>query len=148
MAYKGFDLRFFLYGVQGNEIMNGFSPYFSSTRQVDGRWTPATPDNNLPRPSTRTGNNLLISDLLVEDGSYLRLRNLQLGYTLPTSWLSSARISRVRVYVAGDNIWTKTNYSGFDPEVGEYFTNPLNYGVDIATYPIARTWRMGVDLRF
>lgn len=147
-GYKGFDLRFFLYGVQGNEIMNGFSPYFSSTRQVDGRWTPATPDNNLPRPSTRTGNNLLISDLLVEDGSYLRLRNLQLGYTLPTSWLSSARISRVRVYVAGDNIWTKTNYSGFDPEVGEYFTNPLNYGVDIATYPIARTWRMGVDLRF
>jgi hypothetical protein len=148
LGYKGLDFRFFLYGVQGNEIFNGFSPVFSDTRQIEGRWTPETPGNNLPRPTTRTGNNVLLSDLFVEDGSYLRLRNIQLGYTLPNKLTSKLNVRNLRLYAAADNLWTKTAYSGWDPEVGEYFYNPLGYGLDVGTYPMPKSLRFGLDMKF
>lgn len=148
LGYKGFDFRFFLYGVQGNEIFNGFSPIFSSTRNVAGRWTPETPENNLLRPTTRTGNNVLLSDLFVEDGSYLRLRNIQLGYTLPGKLTSKLHVRNLRLYAAADNLWTKTSYTGWDPEVGEYFYNPLGYGLDVGTYPMPKSLRFGLDMKF
>lgn len=148
LSYKGFDLRGFLQGVQGNEIYNGFSPYFTSTLDVKDRWTPETPQNNIPRTTTRFGNNIRISDLFVEDGSYMRLKNLSVGYTVPQAASKRLRTDYLRIYVAGDNLLTRTKYTGYDPEIGEFYRNPLGYGVDAAGYPVARALRVGLDARF
>lgn len=148
LGYKGFDLRGFLQGVSGNEIYNGFSPYFTQTLDVADRWTPETPQNNVPRTTTRFGNNVRVSDLFVEDGSYLRLKNLTLGYTIPAAMAAKIRTSNLRLYVAGDNLLTRTKYKGFDPEIGEFYRNPLGFGVDAAGYPVARAIRFGVDVKF
>lgn len=159
-AYKGFDLKIFIQGVQGNEIVNGM---LYNTRNISNsgggwnnfetirlnRWTAATPENNEPRMTSRDpNNNMRFSDRYVMDGSYIRMKNIQLGYTLPGEWTKRAKISNLRIYVAADNLFTITDYEGFDPEVGEYYYNPYAYGVDVGTYPQPRTFRGGITLNF
>ncbi|MCU0403657.1 MAG: TonB-dependent receptor [Chitinophagaceae bacterium] len=159
-AYKNFDLRIFIQGVQGNEIVNGM---LYNTRNVSNsgggwnnfetirlnRWTEQTPENNEPRMTSRDpNNNMRFSDRYVQDGSYIRLKNIQLGYTIPFNPSSRIKISNMRVYVAADNLFTITNYDGFDPEVSEYYYNPYAFGVDVGTYPQPRTYRAGVTLNF
>jgi outer membrane receptor protein involved in Fe transport len=159
-AYKNFDLRIFIQGVQGNEIVNGM---LYNTRNVSNsgggwnnfetirlnRWTEQTPENNEPRMTSRDpNNNMRFSDRYVQDGSYIRLKNIQLGYTIPFNPSSRVKISNMRVYVAADNLFTITNYDGFDPEVSEYYYNPYAFGVDVGTYPQPRTYRAGVTLNF
>jgi len=119
IEYKGLDFRVFFQGVQGNEIAN---PMYRFWYASDGsknnfhkdrlnRWTPENPGSNEPRMTVNDPNgNGKFSDRYISDGSYIRLRNLTLGYTLPASLTSKARISNLRIYVTGDNIWTKTNY--------------------------------------
>lgn len=153
LSYRGFDLRIFATSVYGNEIINGmYQPFHtplgysnSTTARLD-RWTPDNPTSDEPRMTILDANqNARFSDRFVEDGSYLRLKNVQLGYTFDVKAIG---LSRMRVYVAGDNLLTFTNYSGWDPEIGELFSNPFFFGVDQANYPQSRRLRAGVDLRF
>ncbi|WNJ21069.1 TonB-dependent receptor [Pontibacter sp. G13] len=157
LGYKGFDFRGFLQGVYGNEVVNGLSRWIQSSTawgnmhadRLD-RWTPENPTSEEPRMtiSDPNRNSDRFSDRFVEDGSYLRLKQVQLGYSLPQSVLDKLSLGSLRVYVAADNLLTFTNYSGWDPEIGELYGNPLYYGVDIANYPQGRIFRMGLDLKF
>jgi TonB-dependent starch-binding outer membrane protein SusC len=159
-SYKNFDLRIFIQGVSGNEIVNGM---LYNTRNISNsgggwnnfetirlnRWTAATPENNEPRMTSRDlNNNMRFSDRYVMDGSYIRMKNIQFGYTIPFNAAGKVKISNLRVYVAADNLFTITNYEGFDPEVSEYYSNPYAYGVDVGTYPQSRIYRAGVTLNF
>ncbi len=155
VSYKGFDLRIFFQGVQGNEIVNAMYGALNSSVGNENslvsrlnRWTPTNTGSNLPRMTAKDPNqNTQFSDLFVEDGSYTRLKNLQLGYTFPTSMMSKLHMGALRVYVAGDNLLTFTKYSGWDPEIGELYYSPLYYGVDQANYPQNRRLRVGLDLK-
>ncbi len=156
--YKGFSLLMFFYGVYGNEIFNAtkFYNFNSSVRyNVDaslmGRWLLEgdTDDPNMARLNLNDANNSLRSDRFVEDGSYLRLKNIQLEYELPARLFSKIDISSLKVFVGADNAFTLTHYSGFDPEVGiGYNNNPLDRGIDRARYPSPRTLYVGLNLRF
>ena len=160
VSYKGFDLRVFVQGVQGNNIVNGMTWNTRNGSNAGGgwnnfetirlqSWTAAKPTNNEPRMTAKDpNNNVRFSDRYLMDGSYLRLKNVQLGYSLPTSLLAGLKITSLRIYVAADNLLTITNYEGFDPEIGSYYGNPYSYGVDVGTYPQSRTFRAGVSLNF
>jgi TonB-linked SusC/RagA family outer membrane protein len=156
--YKGFSLLMFLYGVYGNEIFNAtkFYTFNSSVRyNVDAslmdRWLMEgdTDDPNLARLNLNDANNSLRSDRFIEDGSYLRLKNLQLEYAIPDRLFSKWNISDMKVYIGGNNLFTLTHYTGFDPEVGiGYDDNPLDRGIDRARYPSPRVYYMGLSLKF
>ena len=126
--YKNFDLTAFLYGSQGNDIYNfntwwiDFWPSFQgqkSTTLLNESWTPENPGAKTPKASniSNFSTNTQSCSYYVEDGSFLRLKNLQLGYTIPESVLSKANIKSLRVYVQAVNLFTVTNYSGLDPEI-------------------------------
>ncbi len=151
MAYKGFDLNFSLQGVHGAEIVNGMYSVLQSTDMSEwnvgaimlDRWTPENSDSNIPRVHASDPNkNTKFSDRYVEDGSFLRLRNIQIGYTLPEGFLGTKSL---RFYLSADNLFTISNYSGFDPEIAG---GNLNSGVDVANYPIPRTISLGINLQF
>lgn len=144
--WKGIDLQLFFQGVYGNEIYNALrlrtegtgneATLSTSMRDV---WSSANPDGNIPNPF---GNpiNTENSSRYVESGSYLRLKNVQLGYTLPANWTEKIKMSRCRIYLSGSNLFTLTNYTGYDPEVGG--------GVDYGNYPQSRTFMLGVNINF
>ena len=156
--YKGFSLIMFLYGVYGNEIFNATKFYnnnssvrYNVSEDMMDRWLlPGdTDDPNLARLNLNDANNGLRSDRFVEDGSYLRLKNLQLEYNLPSKIFEKIDISSLKVFVGCDNAFTLTKYSGFDPEVGiGYDNNPLDRGIDRARYPSPRTIYVGLNLNF
>jgi hypothetical protein len=156
--YKGFSLIAFLYGVYGNEIFNAtrFYNFNSSVRyNVDaslmGRWLQEgdTDDPNLARLNLNDANNGLRSDRFVEDGSYLRLKTLQLEYSLPGKLFRKVDLSTLKFFVGAENLFTLTNYTGFDPEIGiGYDNNPLDRGIDRARYPSPRTYYAGLTLSF
>ena len=109
---------------------------------VKDRWTGEGTSNTMPRAVyADPNNNTRPSDRYLEDGSYLRLKNLTLGYTLPASLTKKICISSLRFFFSANNLFTLTSYSGFDPEVGEA-------SIDWGTYPITRTFSLGVDLKF
>lgn len=155
--YKGFDINMNWGGTLGNDIFNAmryFTYDLSSVTNKDVKvlnyWTPENTNTNIPRlAGTDSNDNMRISDRYVESGSYLRLRNLQIGYTLPAALTKKAYMQKVRVYVTGQNLLTFTSYSGSDPEVGQISsTNYLSRGVDIGTYPQAMTFTGGVSITF
>ena len=157
--YKNFDFTLFFQGVQGNKIFNGTKVIgqgqlrlFNATTDVLNAWTPTNTNTNVPRSVSGDPNqNSRTSDRFIEDGSYLRLKNLNVGYTLPASILSKATkgyVSRVRVYVSSNNLLTFTKYTGYDPEVSTKGGNLLNNGIDYAQYPQARTLLVGLNLGF
>ncbi len=161
-AYKGFDLSALFQGVYGNKIFNGTrwitengTAYYNLDAQMLNRWTGdgTTNDVDYPRMNQNDVNpNLRISDRYIEDGSYVRLKTLQLGYTLGDEFSRKLRIKKCRVYVGVENLFTLTRYSGLDPEVGTVgsrtgITNSaLTMGVDYITYPQARTFLMGLNI--
>ncbi|MFT3995517.1 MAG: TonB-dependent receptor [Dysgonomonas sp.] len=157
VGFKGFDLNLQLGGTYGNDIFNAMR-YFTydlasgtnKDRAVLNYWTPTNTNTDIPRLAAKDSNdNMRISDRYVENGSYLRLRNVQLGYTLPVALTRKAAMQKVRVYVTGQNLLTFTSYSGADPEVGQISaTNTLSRGVDIGTYPQAMTFIGGVSITF
>lgn len=147
--WKGFDFYIFFQGVAGNDI-------FDATRRIDAqstnlpsymlnRWTGEGTSNTLPRYVQGDGYNWQSSDLYVHDGSYLRLKNIQLGYTLPENITRRVSISKFRVYVAAENLKTWTKYHGFDPEIS---SDGTSLGVDYGVYPQARVWTIGCNLAF
>jgi hypothetical protein len=117
-------------------------------RNVLGRWTGegSTNDARTPRYSfVDANNNTRVSDRYVEDGSFIKIKNLQLGYTFPASGLKKLGISRLRMYAQARNLFTFTKYTGFDPEIsGGIFDT----GIDRGAYPQARSWAFGLDLSF
>ena len=115
------------------------------TLWYNNHWTGEGTSNTVPRV-TNGGHNYRMSDFLIEDGAFFRLRSVALGYSLPKTWLESVRISRARLYVSGTNLWTKQAYSGFTPE----FPNDSAFraGIDYLNYPMAKTMLFGLDVTF
>jgi TonB-linked SusC/RagA family outer membrane protein len=146
-SYKGFDLNVFLQGVAGNKILNANRLYtecmytsFNQTTAVLGRWTGPGTSNSMPRAVYNDpNNNSRPSDRYIEDGSYLRIKNVTLSYTIPHKDLKSLWLTSARVYVSVENLYTFTKYSGFDPEVGPT-------GIDNSVYPVCRTFSVGINL--
>lgn len=155
MNWKGFDLNIFFLGATGFDIYNadrmqGIDPTypFNMYAEAADRWNGAGTSNTIPRMTNSRDNlNHRTSDLFVEKGDFLRLKNMTLGYTLPLSLTQQANIQRVRFYVTGQNIFTVTGYSGMDPELG-YVDGNLQLNVDYAQYPQARTFIFGASLGF
>ena len=159
--YKNFDLSMFFQGTYGNKIyvqinqdIEGFYRGFTVTqRYFDERWTGDGSSNTQPRPSwTSKSNNARPSSRFLEDGSYIRLKNLQFGYTIPEKILKITGLSKARVYVSGTNLYTLTGYPGLDPEmtVSDNSKNEgdRSDGIDWGTYPSAMTLMFGIDITF
>lgn len=150
VEYKNWDLSANLYAALGQEIIRNYErnqPYANQLNYVIDRWTGPGSTNEIPRVTTGTTRNTIFSDYYVEDGSFLRIRNMQLGFTLPKSWLSKAKVESMRFYVSANNLLTFTNYQGFDPDIGN-FGGVLAAGVDYGFYPQARTIMGGFNLKF
>ncbi len=155
--YKNVDLSIFLQGSYGNDVMNltkragttNASLYDNQLVDAMDYYSSTNTASNNPRPiADSANNNLLISDRYVEDGSYLRIQNVTLGYSLPQDVISKYKISRLRLYGSAQNLYTFTNYSGYDPEIGSFNQNVLLSGIDNGRYPIARTFLIGLNLEF
>lgn len=147
-SYQGFDLNYQFQGVHGNEIFNvNFLPLLSSrdakNKHIDmvNRWHPDNnPDGNQPRANANDPNdNARISDRYIEDGSYLKLKNLELGYSLPIILIKKVGLTKLRFYISAQNLLTFTNYRGYDPDV------PAS-GIDNGIYPQARIFMMGINV--
>ncbi|WP_289750216.1 TonB-dependent receptor [uncultured Bacteroides sp.] len=149
LSYKGFELSVFLQGIAGNKIYNannidntGMAAAYNQTIDVLERWQGEGTSNSMPRAVFGDPNqNTRVSDRFVENGSYLRLKNITLSYTFPKQWLQKARIENARLSLSCENVATITGYSGFDPEVG------IN-GIDQNRYPISRTFSVGLNFNF
>ncbi len=142
--YKGFDLQVFFQGIYGNELYNAVRERTEGTGSVAtlsttmrNVWTASTPNGTIPNPYG-SSLNMDNSSRFVESGAYLRLKNMQIGYTLPKSITNKLTISKCRVYLSANNLLTLTNYTGYDPEVGS--------GVDYGNYPQTRTLSIGINL--
>lgn len=155
--YKNVDLSIFLQGSYGNDVMNltrragttNASLYDNQLVEAMDYYSPTNTTSNNPRPiADSSNNNLLISDRYIEDGSYLRIQNITLGYSLPQDVISKYKISRLRLYGSAQNLYTFTNYSGYDPEIGSFNQNVLLSGIDNGRYPVARTFLVGLNLEF
>ena len=153
-GFKGFDLNVFLQGSQGNDVYNlnryylegGLAAATNAGTIALDRWTPTHTNTDIPRAVFNDPNqNNRASSHYVEDGSYMRIKLLTLGYTLPASVLSAMHSQRIRVYVSAQNLATFTKYTGFDPELGNQGNS---FGVDRGIYPQARVFLAGVNLGF
>ncbi len=151
MAYKGFDLSMLWQGTIGNDI-------FDATRRIDvsrtnlpsymlDRWTGEGTSDRIPRFVVGDGRNWLSSDIYIYDGTYARLKNIQLGYTLPEKLTHKAFISTLRLFVSAENLLTFTSYHGYDPEIAAG-DGSTSIGIDYGQYPQARTFSFGVNLSF
>jgi TonB-linked SusC/RagA family outer membrane protein len=168
-TYKGFDLRIFFQFVSGNKLLNytrnfseGMNSVFGQTEAVLNRWTPTNTNTTVPRAVWGDpNNNRRVSDLFVEDGSYMRLKNLIFGYTVPRSLTNKIKVDKIRFYVQAQNLLTFTNYKGMDPEVSTFNTSNVAIGsgtgnttanaaqgTDFLTFPQARTYTFGVNIGF
>lgn len=149
LKYKDFDLELFIQGVSGNDVLNanriyqeGMSVAFNQYATVLDRWTGEGTSNSMPRAIYSDPNkNVRCSTRFIEDGSYLRLKNLTLGYTIPKRISGKCLTSGVRLFLSCQNLLTLTNYTGFDPEVDIS-------GFDLGNYPVTRTYSLGIDVNF
>ncbi len=152
-AYRNFDLSMFWYGVFGNQIVDATRRYdlpnANYQTSVLDRWTGEGSTNSTPKVSWNDNNNNQgnFSDYMVEDADYLRLKNLQIGYSLPKSVLDKLHIEKFRIYVSGDNLLTFTEYSGLEPEIGNN-GNVFYTGIDQGIYPQARVFSIGANITF
>jgi TonB-linked SusC/RagA family outer membrane protein len=145
----GFDLSANIYSAIGNEIIRNYErqqPYANQLSYVIDRWIGPGTSNENPRLTTGETRNNVFSSYYVEDGSFIRLKNIQLGYTVPKLILKKAKIESLRVYVAANNLLTLTKYMGYDPDLGS--ANALSAGVDFGMYPQARTIMGGIQITF
>jgi TonB-linked SusC/RagA family outer membrane protein len=164
LQYANFDFSIFFQGSYGNKLylqvnqdIEGFYRAFNVTQRVyDERWRGEGTSNSMPRVSwLGSTNNKTPSSRFLEDGSYLRLKNIQLGYTIPEKVVSKAHIKSLRIYFTGQNLWTLTNFTGLDPEMttsdnlnSETYRGDVAAGIDWGTYPSAKSYIVGVNLNF
>jgi TonB-dependent starch-binding outer membrane protein SusC len=149
--YGGFDLSFLLQGSYGNKLFNQFEQLLekptlalNAAGTVANRWQPDHTDAATPRATNSPVPQVI--DRYVEDASYLRLKNLTLGYYLPQAWLSKAGIKQFRVYVGAQNLFTLTHYTGYDPEANYFDGDNTKQGIDYGVYPAVKTYLVGVNL--
>ena len=150
VSYQGFDFSANLYSAIGQEIIRNYErqqPYANQLTYNINRWTGPESTNENPRLTTDLNRNTIFSDYYVEKGSFLRFKNIQLGYTLPKRMLSKLKIQSTRIYIAANNLLTLTNYQGFDPDLGS-FGGALAAGIDYGFYPQARTFMTGLAIKF
>jgi len=156
LSYKNFDLTVFFQGIYGNEIMNLSSPSITldygfglnTLKEVyDDHWTPSNTDAKYPAITSKQ--NVKVSDRFVEDGSFLRLKNIQLAYNLPCEKLRINFLRSAQIYVSGQNLLTLTKYSWWDPEVNSAGgSSSINQGIDYNTYPPSKSINMGIRVGF
>lgn len=172
LTYKAFNLTFLIIGSQGNDIFNAVrikteTPNYGTSANLEDRWTIDNQDTDVPAfTSTQTRNSELSghpsqvskigadqrSSRWVEDGSYVRLKNITLSYNLPSSLLSKIHVTKLNVYVTGSNLFTSTKYTGYDPEVSSFNKGSRvragGLGIDLSNYPTAKTILAGINLTF
>jgi len=154
--YKGFDLSIFFQWSAGSDLLNANKLMFETgyNRRKDlnqyasfiDRWTFDNQDSDIPRVSASPSNNLF-STRLIEDGSYLRLKTLSVGYTFDNKLINKLKLKKARIYVSAQNILTLTKYSGYDPEVS-IRNSALTPGLDFSAYPRAMSVNVGLNLNF
>ena len=149
-SFRNFDVSIFLQGVYGNDVFNGTRIFLESGTGEDNqttnmlrRWMQPGDITDVPRAGD--GN---ISSRFIENGSYMRIKNVSLGYSFPKTMLRRAHIKTARIYVSGQNLFTFTSYSGMDPEVNYRGNNNIVMGTDFFTYPQSRTILLGINLGF
>ncbi len=149
-SYKGFDLSCFLHAIIGNDVYNGTWMYLQAPTELDQQttevlkvWRKPGDVTNIPKLADG-----LKSSRFIENGSFLRIKNVTLGYTLPKDLLKKLWLKSARVYVSGQNLYTFTTYTGMDPEVNYYSTDNIIMGTDFFTYPQSRTILVGLNLGF
>ncbi|MCD0475973.1 TonB-dependent receptor [Flavobacterium sp. EDS] len=154
LDYKNFDLLIFTQGAAGNKIFQGLRrlDIENSNYQTKalGRWTGEGTSNTFPRLTSDDKNKNFNnpSDFYLEKGDYVRLKTIQLGYSLPTKVIGQIGLEKTRVYLTGENLFTFTKYTGFDPEIGANNADGNVMGIDRGFYPQARTIMLGVNLQF
>ncbi|MFC0603880.1 SusC/RagA family TonB-linked outer membrane protein [Winogradskyella pulchriflava] len=147
--YKNFDFGAYAFASVGNDIVRNYERNLPNTNRsvyyLD-RWTGEGSTNSFPRVTTGATNNTLFSDFYVEDGSFIRLQNVQLGYSISSDTAEKWGINKLRFYVSASNLFTLTEYSGYDPtaSTGE----PIGGGIDYGFYPNPRTYLVGMNLNF
>lgn len=161
-VYKNWSFSFFIQGVQGNQIFNaskieteGMSLPANQLATVANRWTTPGQITDMPKATYGDFTNSLISSRFIEDGSFVRIKSVSLGYEFPKKLVSKLRLTRLYLYVTSENLLTFTKYSGFDPEVSVYslggFSNSernIAPGVDYGTYPQSREFLIGLNVAF
>lgn len=155
VTYKNFSLSVFIQGVHGNEVVNfnkfgleSFDGNQNNSTAALERWTPTNPSNTYPRANVSPRINTL-SDHHVEDGSYMRVKDITLAYNF-ASLLSKTkfRFTQLQFFISAKNLITVTNYTGYDPEVNRFFSTPLMYGADLGTYPTTKIYSTGLNISF
>lgn len=156
LTYKGFDMNIFFQWSYGNDVLNANRLMFESSNNLArdlnqfasyaNRWTTENPYSDIPR-ATDSGSNRVFSSRIIEDGSFLRLKTVTLGYSLPQRLIKKWSIDKARLYVAAQNLWTLTGYSGYDPEVSVR-EGALTPGLDYSAYPRAFSISLGINLGF
>lgn len=154
-SFYGVDMSIFFQWSAGNDILNANKLFFENGNKnkelnmfagYANRYTRDNPTSDIPCVAN-TSSNKVFSSRLIEDGSYLRLKTVSIGYTIPSQLTKKARINKFRIYVSGQNLWTLTRYSGYDPEVSVK-NSALTPGLDFSAYPRAMSFNMGVNVGF
>lgn len=149
-TYKNFDFNSAAFASVGNDMVRDYerlNVYANKSSVVLNRWTPNNPSNTVPRATSGASINTdNFSDYFVEDASYLRIQNIQVGYTFSESIVSKIGLDKLRLYASANNIHTFTNYTGFDPSAGS--GAPIGGGIDRGFYPVAKTYILGLNLNF
>ena len=153
VSYNDFDLNFSFQGSYGGKIYNALNQALelstlgsNAAATLLDRWTPTNPSNEIPRASSSPLR--IVSERFIEDASYLRLKSITLGYTLPKSLSSKIGTKSIKVYVSAENLVTWTKYTGYDPEVSSYEQNNLYPGIDYGAYPNSKTFITGLNVTF
>lgn len=152
LSYKRFDFNMFLYAVVGKNMYNGAKMLSYWTNHPAGNyhtdyldaWSPTNTDSDIPRVIQDDDRNVQASDLFLEDASYLKLRHIEVGYTVPPELIVSAGVQSLRIYVAAENLLTLTGYSGYDPSID--YGNKFSRGIDRAPYPVPRQIMTGIQI--
>jgi TonB-linked SusC/RagA family outer membrane protein len=164
-TYKAWDFNLYFYGSYGNKILNyvesnleslarrgGVGSENVSQKYFENHWTPSNPSDRYARAAGTAGDNSSInnvpSDVWVEDGSFLKLKNVSVGYTLPTSLLNRYSITKFRIYVSAQNLFFITKYTGLDPEIGMTGGSATQNGIDAGTYPSSKFFTFGINVTF
>ena len=159
-SWKFIELSAFFQGVYGNKVLNlnrrdlynEMYQHNISQDRFDNAWRPDNPDAKYPKANARIGivqriPSGVYSDFFIEDGSYFRLKNLRLTVNVPSQTLRDKGIA-ARIYLSGQNLFTITNYLGYNPEVNQQGQNNINQGVDMGSYPLAKSYMAGINLSF